>query len=211
MFYVRLNKVKVLNNRELVGKAEIQFMSFINSGNDDFPMLGDFFTTNDQNQKKAIIKEAATKVLGSRVTPQIQMIRDNQSIYFGDTGYNLYTAEAIPQDFNWLFMAVKLNQSKRDAALLVDELLTENDITKLVGAIGALASLSNPVTASIALITDFVAKGIIKFYQNEKDKQLGILLTSFIQQLHYPYGKRDAQDVKDLTGNMLVDYTIFGF
>lgn len=211
MFYFRLNKVKILNNRELVGKAEIQFMSFINSGNEDFPMLTEFFETNDEGKKKAIIVEAASKVLGSRVTPQIQMVRDNQSIYFGDTGYNLFTSEKIPQDFNWLFMAVKLNKSKRDAALLVSELLTDNDITKLVGAVGALASLSNPVTASIAIITDFVAKGVLKFYQNENDKQLGILLTSFIQQLHYPYGKRDAQDIKDLTGNMQVDYTIFGF
>jgi hypothetical protein len=28
---------------------------------------------------------------------------------------------------------------------------------------------------------------------------------------HFPHGARDKQDVYDTTGNILVDYTLFGF
>jgi hypothetical protein len=28
---------------------------------------------------------------------------------------------------------------------------------------------------------------------------------------HYPHGARDRQDTADTTGNILVDYTLFGF
>jgi hypothetical protein len=28
---------------------------------------------------------------------------------------------------------------------------------------------------------------------------------------HYPHGTRDRQDVYDTTGNILIDYTLFGF
>ena len=74
-----------------------------------------------------------------------------------------------------------------------------------------LASASSPITSAVSTLTTLVAESILKLCANSNDHQLGLLLTSFDRQEHYPFGKRDAQNVPDATGNMKVDYTIFGF
>lgn len=211
MFYLRLNKVRILNNRELLGKAEIQLMSFVTLGDADFPMLADFFKTNDDKQKKELIKQAVTKVVSSRIMPEIQKIKDNQIIYFGDCGYNLYVSETIPDNFNWLLLAIDIDKKQRDNAALMGDILTDKNIGSMVTSIGSLATLSNPVTAAVTSLTSMVADSLIKVFKQERDDQAGLLLTSFIRSQHYPYGKRDREDVPDTTGNMFIDYTIFAF
>jgi hypothetical protein len=211
MFYLRLNKVRILNNRELLGKAEMQLMSFVTLGDSDFPMLNDFFRTNDDNQKKELVKQAVTKVISSRIMPEIQKIKDNQIIYFGDCGYNVFVSENIPKDLNWMLLAVESDSRIRDNAALVKSILTEKNITTIVGAIGSLASLSNPLTSVITTLLSLVSDALIEIFKHDKDDQAGLLLTSFIQQQHYPNGKRDKEDVPDTTGNMFIDYTIFAY
>lgn len=211
MFYFRLNKVRILNNRELLGKAEIQIMSFLTSGETDFPMLDDFFRTNDEAQKKELIKEAITKVISSRIMPTMQKIKDKQSILFGNTGYIIYKSETIPSDMNWMLLAIESDRKTRTNAELIESTITDKNITSAVGAIASLASLSNPVTAAIATLSTIVADSLVKIYKNDRDDQVGLLLTSFIEKKDYPYGKMDAQDVIDTTRNMFVDFTIFSY
>jgi len=211
MFYLRLNKVKIRNNYKLLGKADVKIMSFITLGDSDFPMLDDFYNTNDDNLKKELVKQAVTKVLSSRIMPVIQKIKDNQTIFFGDSGYNVLVSETTPTDLNWMLMAIKSNKKTRDNAELAKAILTDTTISSIVGAIATLASLSNPVTAAITALSSIVADALIEIYSNDKDKQLGLLLTSFTQNEHYPHGKRDVQNTSDTTGNMHIDYTIFAF
>ena len=211
MFYLRLNKIRIFNNYTLLGPSDLQLMSFVTMGEADFPMLDEFYRTSDASIKKDLVAQAVTKVISSRIMPQVQSIKDNQVIYFGDTGYNVFVNNEIPQDVNWLLLAIKSNQKMVDNAKLASEILTEQNLTSLVGAIAVLASMTNPVTAAVTTLTTLVAQSVLKICANAKDKQLGMLLTSFVRQEHYPYGKRDAQDVPDTTGNMRVDYTIFGF
>ena len=100
MFYVRINKVKILNNREMLGKGEIQLMSFVTKGKSDFPMLEDFFNTNSSRAKRKFVKQAIEKVISSRILIPIQKFKDNQEIFFGDTGYIVYQSDTIPEDLN---------------------------------------------------------------------------------------------------------------
>lgn len=211
MFYLRLNKLRIYSNGALLGSSEVQLMSFVTLGEADFPMLNEFYRTSDVGQKKQLVSQAVAKVVSSRIMPEIQRVKDNQLIYFGDTGYNVFVADAIPESVNWMLLAVKSNQQMVDNATLLSQILTEKNLTSLVGAIGVLASATNPVTAAVTTLTTLVAESVLKLCTNAKDHQLGLLITSFIRQEHYPYGKRDAQDVPDATGNMKVDYTIFGF
>jgi hypothetical protein len=44
-----------------------------------------------------------------------------------------------------------------------------------------------------------------------KDDLAGYWQVSLNRREHYLYGARDRQDVYDTTGNILVDYTLFGF
>lgn len=211
MFYLRLNKLRIYSNGALLGMSEIQLMSFVTLGETDFPMLNDFFRTTDEAVRKDLIAQAVSRVVSSRIMPQIERIKDNQLIYFGDTGYNVFVSDTIPENLNWMLLAIKSNEQLVDNASLLSELLSEKNLATLVGTIGMLASASSPVTAAVSTLTTLVAESILKLCINSKDRQIGLLLTSFIRQEHYPYGKRDAQDVPDATGNMKVDYTIFGF
>ena len=211
MFYLRLNKIRIFNNYRLLGSSDLQLMSFVTMGEADFPMLNEFYRTSDAAEKKELIAQAVNKVLSSRIMPQIQRIKDNQVIYFGDTGYNVFVNDTIPQDLNWMLLAIKSSQQMVDNATLAGEILTEQNLTSLVGTIAMLSGMSSPVTAAVSTLTLLVAQSVLKICTNTKDHQLGLLLTSFVRQEHYPNGKRDAQDVPDATGNMKVDYTIFGF
>ena len=48
--------------------------------------------------------------------------------------------------------------------------------------------------------------GVDKGFDRVKGDQMGMLATSFVRQLHYPNGNRKSGNVKDSTGNLLVDY-----
>lgn len=211
MFYLRLNKIRIFNNYRLLGSSDLQLMSFVTMGEADFPMLNEFYRTSDAAVKKELVAQAVNKVLSSRIMPQIQRIKDNQVIYFGDTGYNVFVNDTIPQDLNWMLLAIKSNQQLVDNATLAREILTEQNLNSLVATIAMLSGMASPVTAAVSTLTLLVAQSVLKVCTNAKDHQLGLLLTSFVRQEHYPNGKRDAQDVPDATGNMKVDYTIFGF
>lgn len=211
MFYLRLNKVKILNNREMLGKAEIQFMSFVIEGENDFPMLADFFTTNDDSIKNELVKQAVEKVVSSRITMPIQKFKDNQQVYFGDTGYIVHKSDTIPKDLNWMFLAIELDGKTRSNAKLVSSILTDDNISTIVDSISTLASVTNPVAGAITKLVTLIAKATTEVFKNDRDDQAGLFLTSFIEREHYPFGKRDREDVPDLTANMFLDYTIFGY
>lgn len=211
MFYLRINKVKILNNREMLGKGEIQLMSFVTKGESDFPMLRDFFNTNQTVIKRDSVIQAVEKVVSSRIIMPIQKFKDNQEIFFGDSGYIVYRSEKIPEDLNWIFLAIELDQRTRDNAELISQLVTENNITNIVDSIASLANIENPVAYSITKLTTFIAKAITEIFKNDRDDQAGLFLTSFIKKEHYPFGKRDKKNVPDLTSNMLIDYTIFAY
>jgi len=211
MFYLRLNKLRIYSNGALLGMSEVQLMSFVTLGEADFPMLNEFFHTSDANVKRELVSQAVARVVSSRVMPQIQRVKDNQIIYFGDTGYNVFVSDTIPENINWMLVAIKSNQQTVDNATLLSQILTRQNLTSLVSTIGLLASASSPITSAVSTLTTLVAESILKLCANSNDHQLGLLLTSFDRQEHYPFGKRDAQNVPDATGNMKVDYTIFGF
>ncbi|MDR1223049.1 MAG: hypothetical protein LBL07_09280 [Tannerella sp.] len=47
--------------------------------------------------------------------------------------------------------------------------------------------------------------------KNDRDDLVGYWQCSLNRREHYPTGLRDKQDVRDTTGNILVDYTLFGY
>jgi hypothetical protein len=47
--------------------------------------------------------------------------------------------------------------------------------------------------------------------RNSKDDLVGYWQCLLNRHEHYPYCVRDKQDVPDTTGNIHVDYTLFGF
>ncbi|HAQ64247.1 MAG TPA: hypothetical protein DCR43_00065 [Bacteroidales bacterium] len=211
MFYIRINKVKILNNRELLGKGEIQLMSFITGAEQDFPMLQQFFVTQSEAEKIAIVKDAAMKILSSRILLPIQKVKDNASLYFGDTGYIVFKSPVIPDDFSWMLLAIEKDSRTRETGTLISTILTDSNLGTIAGALGQVAGFSNPVAASVSILMNQLVNISTALFKADCDDLAGMLLTSFIRREHYPHGIRDKQDTIDLTGNMYVDYSIFGF
>lgn len=211
MFYLRLNKVKILNNREMFGKGEVQFMSFINTGEDNFPMLGEFFNTTDPVKRNQLIADAVSQVISSRIMTPVHHVKDKQQLTFGDTGYIIYKSNKIPQDFNWMLLAIEIDSKTRDNAALLGTVLTNDNISSITNNIATLTGSSSPVSMAIIELTELVANILVNLFKNDKDDQVGLFMSSFIKQEHYPHGRRDRNNVPDLTGNMFIDYTIFGF
>lgn len=211
MFYLRINKVKILNNREMLGKGEIQLMSFVTRGESGFPMLEGFFSTTDENKRKEMVKQVVESVISSRVIMPIQKFRDNQQVFFGDTGYIVYKSKTIPDDLNWMFLAIELDSRIRSNSELARAILTDESIALLVNSVSMLTGTPNPVAGAITKISTFVAKAVTEVFKNNRDDQAGLFLASFIRKEHYPNGKRDKEDVPDLTANMFLDYTIFAY
>lgn len=211
MFYVRLNKLRIIKNGDLIGKGEIQFMSFINQSSDSFPNLNEFFETNDENRKKEIIKDSVSNVIQSRILMTIYKVKDKSIITFGDTGYIVYKEDKIPQDFSWQIVGVELDKKMRDNAALIKAVLTDSNMNVITKGIEALAKTTNPISGAVVELSKLVVGVILDIAKNKKDDQIGYYLSSFIEKLDYPNGIRDKQDVPDLTGNMFVDYSIFGY
>lgn len=174
-------------------------------------MLAHFFTTNDESLKKELIKSAIEKVVSSRIMMPIEKFKDNQSVYFGDTGYLVHNSTEIPEDLNWMFMAIELDNKTRSNSELLSSILTEENISEAMDIVSALSAVSNPVATAITKLVTLLGKQITTVFKNDRDDQAGLFLASFIRKVHYINGKRDREDVPDLTSNMFLDYTIFAF
>jgi hypothetical protein len=216
MFYFRLNKVRILDNREKGGlfrpdRAEIEFLSLINTGNDDFPNVDALLHTEKSEEHEAVLTAIITQIASSRVIRTIYDVKDGQVFTFGDAGYTLFQTKKIPQDFNWIFLAIEKDDEERELGQDIQAVLQhpeypafrQNVLTVIRGA-------TNPAFVVGIEAARFMAKVWLDRLAHSKDKQAGVLYMSLNRPEHYRHGLRDKQDVSDLTGNMFVDYTIFG-
>ncbi len=80
-----------------------------------------------------------------------------------------------------------------------------DNLAQVVGAAG------NPGFAAGVAIAKYIAGVVAGNLSRRKDDLAGLLYMSLNRREHYPHGERKRDDVPDLTGNMLVDYSLFGF
>lgn len=212
MFYIKLNKIKILNNREFLGKGEVQIMSFITTGNEQLPQLQGFYKAMNQKEKEEWTRSMVETVLGWRILTPVYKIRDHHQLFFGDTGFVVFKSETIPEDFNWQLLAIELDEKTRQNADLAEMICSkENNHSKIINFIQNHPGGLNPIPGVVNLIIEIVARALPKVFKNDRDDQIGLFIASLNRKEHYPHGCRDRQDVPDLSGNMFVDYTIFGF
>ncbi len=218
MFYFRLDKVRLLENRESAflffkrNLGEIKFISFITTGDTAFPDL-DLFIAETDDQKKAQLAAGMVKqVVSNRILTTIDNVKDNQDITFGDTGYVLFQAQEIPEDFNWCLLALEDDGDLRELGVSIDSIINDKGFAgfslRLAEVVGAA---SNPGFVAGVEIAKFVAGAVADRLQTGKNDLAGLLYMSLNRREHYPHGNRKRDKVPDLTGNMLVDYSLFGF
>lgn len=217
MFYFRINKLQIFDNYEnafLFFKrdlAQVKLVSFVTT-DAEIPLLDAWVAENDANKKRQLLTDAVQQTASARILTEIDNVKDNAVLTFGDTGYVLHQAKVIPEDFNWCLIATEGDDNVR---MIGKELESVVNHVEFDGFASNLATLvigaTNPAFLAGVAITKFltnVAAGILK--QN-KDDQLGILYMSLNRREHYLHGERKKDGVPDLTGNMLIDYSIFAF
>ncbi len=219
MFYFRINRLFISDNKEnpkylLFGPdlAQIKLISFVATENEILPDMSAFIETNDPAQKKQILKKAVETVVGSRIYTEIQNVKDHHEMTFGNTGYVLYKSEKIPQDFDWQLIVYESDTDIRDHARLVLDIINDDGFDRFSTRLATLiAGKTNPgLTAAIA-IAKYAVQIIAKAVKENKDDLIGILYTSLNRKEHYPHGERKKEKVNDLTNNMQIDYSLFGF
>src|SRR4051812_18552222 len=109
MFYFRINKIKIIDNKErknilgIFGKdlAEVKLLSFVTTDNTDIPDASAFLNETDSAKKNSILTAMITNIVASRILTTAENVKDNSIITFGDTGYVLYQSKNIPENFSW--------------------------------------------------------------------------------------------------------------
>lgn len=216
MFYFRINKLKVIDNRTtgfLFFKkdlADVKILSFVTTGNDDLPNIDAWMHAEDPAKKKNFLASAVTSLAASRVLTTVESVRDNHSLFFGDTGYVLYQSQAIPDDFNWCFTAVKSQRDENEFGQMLEEVVNDSEFDTFADNLGTLVmGAASPIFAAGVEVAKYTASTVSKILQEAGDEQLGILYMSLNRNQHYLHGERKKDDVSDLSGNLHIDYSIF--
>ena len=211
-FVFRLNELKILNNREW-GAGEVKLLSFVTGGDVNLPVLDDLQRTTEPERKKELIKAATQSVLSSKVLMQLDNVRDGHIMTFGDTGYALYTSSKIPISFNWTLMLFEIDEDINNLGKDIDGVINRPEFDSFVNDVLILASAAtNPPAAAAAgvAIAKYALGVVVESMIKNKDDQIGLAYLSFNKFEHYPHGERKRDDVPDLSGNVFIDYSIFG-
>jgi len=209
-FTIRLNKIKVLNDREL-GAAEVKIFSFLTTGNESLPSLEGYMNANSEAEKLTFIKKAASEFISYKEIIEVQHVKDDCILTFSDVGMSVYTANKIPIDFNWLLVLIERDKKIRDLGMQIEGLLSTPEFDTFANnLLGLTMNIPKPEITIAFKIGKFIGTQFAKILTNNKDDQIGIFVTSLNKFEHYLHGERKRNDVRGINGNIFVDYTIFG-
>jgi hypothetical protein len=142
---------------------------------------------------------------------EINGVKDNQTLLFGDAGLVIYSSEQIPDELDIRLWVIESGADARSFSIEADKVL-DSDAFKGLFAVVETALAVAVLTLSGALVVGGVAVSLLRQkLRANKDDLVGYWQTLLNRVEHYPHGMRDRQDVYDTTGNILIDYTLFGF
>jgi hypothetical protein len=226
MFYARINKIKVFNNREgFLGlfnrRAELRIYSLANgtsgvmaeSGLGNPPLrLSELLHLDEEERKdrllEAVLAEAVRFTQSSAL--EINGVKDNQTLLFGDAGIVIYSSEHIPDELSMQLLVVESDEDIRKFAVYIDKVFDSDAFRSLFAAVETALLVANPAVSGVIAVDGVVVNLLRQKLRANKDDLVGYWVASLNRAEHYPHGLRDKQDVYDTTGNILVDYTLFG-
>jgi hypothetical protein len=224
MFYSRINKIKVFNNREgflgLFNRgAELRIYSYASNPGVEkgryVPALSvsDLLAMEEKEREEKLLERvlAEAELFAQSKYLEINGVKDNQSLLFGDSGLVIYSSEQIPDMLNMQLWVIESDGDVRQFALDADKVVDSDAFKGLLIAIETALTVTNPVLSGIIGIGAVVANLLRQKLRANKDDLVGYWQTTLNRAEHYPHGTRDRQDTADTTGNILVDYTLFGF
>jgi hypothetical protein len=232
MFYVRINKIKVFNNREgflgLFNKAELQIYGYVTgypaAMGDTAPAgqapdtgiltLSDLAGLPDDKARRDRLAAAVAAEAGKlrqSAHLEIKGVKDNQWLLFGESGLLLYQSDAIPERLDIQLWVIESDEDVRHAAATADTVLDSEAFKGLFAAVETALAVTNPLLTGAIAVGGVAVSLLRQGLRANKDDLVGYWQESLNRSEHFPHGCRDRQDVYDTTGNILVDYTLFGF
>jgi hypothetical protein len=229
MFYTRINKIKVFDNREgflgLFNKcAEIRIYSYVKALT-TIPVSPESIYATDittsellglpdeaarkQRLLDAVLAEANHLARSSSL--EINGVKDNQTLLFGDSGLVIFSSEHIPDRLDVQLWVIEADNDVRNFVIEADRVLDSDAFKGLFAAVEATLTITTPILSGVIAVAGVVVNIIRKRLRANNDDLVGYWQASLNRTEHYPHGVRDKQDVYDTTGNVLVDYTLFGY
>jgi hypothetical protein len=233
MFYARINQIKVFNNREgflgLFNRyAEMRIYSYTEAGFASvpaaetghtpslhhYPTWSDLLNLPDEAARKQFLLDATLTEAGHLAQSaclEIDRVKDNRTLLFGESGLVIYTGEQIPDTLDMQLWMIESDSDIRRFALDADSVLDSDAFKGLFAAVETALLVMNPALSGAIAVGSVVVSLLRQKLRANKDDLAGYWQASLNRTEHYPHGVRDRQDVYDTTGNILVDYTLFGF
>ena len=209
-FVFRLNKLKIIKNRE-IGPADVKVLSFLTVDNIALPDLDQLVKTDEAAERKALTQIAVQSVLNAKVLMEVEHVKDDQVLTFGDTGYALYTSQTIPQSFNWSLLVLASGRTLQFWEEQVNNVLNDPKFGNFAeDLVSVLKVAMNPAMTAGLTISKFILDKTTGMMKQNNAQQIGVLYQSFDRYEHYPQGERSVSEEPDLTNNMFIDYSIFG-
>jgi len=107
---------------------------------------------------------------------------------------------------------VESDRDVRELGATIDAAATSEGLAGLAKEIAVLLSATaSPGFAAGVAIAKHLAAGLAAGLKRKGDDLIGALYMSLNRREHYPHAERKRDDVADLTGNMWVDYSLFGY
>jgi hypothetical protein len=227
VFYARINKIKVFNNREgflgLFNRAEMRIYSYVAAGFAPVGAVPDvgavsvttadlLALTPDQRREKlldAVLTEAGR--FAQSYSLAVDRVRDNQSLTFGEAGILVYQRDAIPDTLDMQLWVIESDEDVRTFTLEADKVVDSDAFKGLLIAVEAALTVTNPMLSGIIGVTAVVTNLLRQKLRANRDDLAGYWQLNLNRQEHYPHGARDRQDTPDTTGNIRVVYTVIGY
>ncbi|MDR2119781.1 MAG: hypothetical protein LBP64_02740 [Tannerella sp.] len=230
MFYVRINRIKVFNNREgflgLFNRAEMHvygYVAALPAGAAEYagaghvwkqPSLSDLLNLPDEAARKQFLLDATLAEAGRFAQSahlEIDGVKDNQNLTFGEAGLVIYAGAQIPDALDMQLWVIESDEDIRRFAVDADKVLDSDAFKGLFAAVETALTVAAPTLSGVIAVGGVVTALLRQKLRANKDDLVGYWQATLNRSEHYPHGARDRQDVYDTTGNILVDYMLFGF
>jgi hypothetical protein len=108
-------------------------------------------------------------------------------------------------------LVVESDEDIRKFAIEADKVLDSEAFKGLFAAVETTLAVVYSEVAGVVAVGGVVVNLLRQKLRENKDDLVGYWQVALNRAEHYPHGLRDKQDVFDTTGNILVDYTLFGY
>jgi hypothetical protein len=211
--------MKVFDNREgFLGlfnrNAELRIYSYANSTNSvNSVSVSDLLGLDEKGRREKLLAQtlAEAGLLAQSKYIEINGVKDNQTLLFGDAGLVVYSSEHIPGELDVRLWVIESDADVRSFALEADKVLDSDAFKGIFAAVETALAVTAPALSGVIAVGSVAVNLLRQKLRANKDDLVGYWQVLLNRTEHYPHGTRDRQDVYDMTGNIMVDYTLFGF